>query len=131
MTKAGWILPAAAMTALGGCVIVGDGPRETRTYNFPGFDSVSATSGVNVVLKQGPFAISAEGPKDKLDRLLVDKDGSTLKISNKPHVDWGIVWTGSTIVTVVAPDYNTIEASGGADVDIDPLKADALSINAH
>jgi len=126
-----WIASAAALAALGGCVVVSSEKRETKTYEFSGFDSVTATSGVNVVLKQGPFSVSAEGPKNRLDLLDIGKSGSTLKVANKPHMDWGFVWTGPTIVTVVAPDYQSIDASGGADVDIESLKLDGLDLNAH
>lgn len=126
-----WIASAAALAALGGCVVVSNEKRESRTYEFSGFDSVRASSGVNVVLRQGPFSVSAEGPQNRLDLLDIGREGSTLRVANKPHMDWGFNWTGPTIVTVVAPDYASIEASGGADVDIDPLKLDTLTLNAH
>src|SRR5690349_12974029 len=131
MKTIGWIASGAALAALGGCVVVGSETRDSKTYEFSGFDSIRASSGVNVVVKQGPFSVSAEGPQNRLDLLDIGKDGSTLTVANKPHVDWGFNWSGPTIVTVVAPQYRRIEASGGADVDIDPLKLDGLELDAH
>jgi hypothetical protein len=128
MHKLFWIIPAAAMAA-SGCMVV-EGERATRTFNVAGFDSISASQGVNVILKQGPFAISAEGPKERIERITIDREGSTLKIGQKPNTNWFFGSYSYTVITVAAPDYQAIEASGGADVDIDPLRLDALSIRA-
>jgi hypothetical protein len=130
MKRIAWIAPAAALAALGGCVVVS---TETvkRNYDVAGFDSVSARAGVNVVVRQGPFDVRAEGPSHKVDKLLIERQGSSLVISREPTVDVGwFNWSDSDVVTVVAPDYALIEASGGADVDIDPLQLDALDIEA-
>jgi len=130
MKRIAWIVPAAALTALGGCVVVS---TETvkRNYDVAGFDSISARAGVNVVLKQGPFDVRAEGPSHKLDKLVVERQGSSLIISREPtvNVSW-FSWSDSDLVTVVAPDYVSIEATGGADVDVDPLQLDTLDIDA-
>jgi hypothetical protein len=119
-----------AALAASGCVIV-EGERVSRTYDVAGFDSVSAAQGVNVVIKQGPFAISAEGPKSEVERLTIDREGSTLKLGQKPNMMWwGVGWSYPTVITVVAPDYTSISASGGADVDIEALRLDTLGISA-
>ena len=68
MKRIAWIIPAAALTALGGCVVVST-ETVTRTYDIAGFDSISARAGVNVVLKQGPFDVRAEGPKPQDRRI--------------------------------------------------------------
>lgn len=129
MHKLGWFIPAAAMAA-SGCVVV-EGERVSRTWDLAGFDSVSASNGVNVVIRQGPFAISAEGPKDRLERLEIDREGSTLRLRQKPNTVWfGMGWSYPTLITVVAPDYVSISASGGADVDVESLKLDTLGLSA-
>jgi hypothetical protein len=125
-----WIVPAAALTALGGCVVVSTDTVE-RNYGIADFDSISARAGVNVVLKQGPFSISAEGPSHKVDKLIIERQGSSLIISREPTVQVGMFnWSDSDLVTVVAPRFALIEASGGADVDVEPLQQDALDIDA-
>jgi hypothetical protein len=130
MYKPVWIIPFAAMAA-SGCVVVSS-ERVTRTYDVAGFDSVSASQGVNVVLKQGAFAISAQGPKDRVERLEIEREGSTLKLGQKPNTVWfaNMGWQERTVITVAAPGYASINASGGADVDIESLRQDALSITA-
>jgi hypothetical protein len=130
MKRIAWIVPAAALTALGGCVVVS---TETvkRNYDIADFDSISARAGVNVVLKQGPFDIKAEGPSHRVDKLVIERQGSSLIISREPTTNVRMFnWSDRDVVTVVAPDYALIEASGGADVDVDPMQLDTLAIDA-
>src|SRR5262245_38115478 len=105
MKKFAFILPVMALAMSSGCVVVSS-ETATKKYDLTGFDSISARSGVNVVLKQGPFDISAKGPKEKLDRLQIEKQGSQLVISRESaiNVNW-IGWSQPDIVTVSAPDY--------------------------
>lgn len=128
MIRLTWIVPVAALAATGACSTYE--PIETRAYDLSGFDSISASSGVNVVLKQGPFAINAEGPKSRLDKLIIEREGSQLSISRKPNVTWFGWSMQSDVVTVSAPAYAAIAASGGADVDIGGLNGAALSVSA-
>ncbi len=131
MKRIAWIVPTAALAALGGCVVISS-ETVTRQYDMADFDSVSARAGVNVVLKQGPFDVSARGPKHRVDNLRIEKQGSSLIITREPTIssNWW-TWRDADIVTVVAPEYRLIEANGGADVDVDPLELAALDIEAN
>jgi hypothetical protein len=125
-----WIVPVAAMAA-SGCVVVSSHEKVTKTYDVAGFDSVSATQGVNVVVRQGAFAISAEGPEERVERLTVEREGSTLKLGQKSHVNWfSMGWSDRTVITVTAPGYASIEANGGSDVDIEGLRQETLRVSA-
>lgn len=124
-----WIIPAVALAASGGCVATSS-EVASRTYNFDGFDGVSARAGVNVVLKEGPYSVSASAPKNRLDKIVVEREGSMLVVRQEPHVNWMGWSTTPSIVTVVAPSYSKVEASGGADVDASGLKGNALELHA-
>jgi hypothetical protein len=129
MLKQGLVVLAAAFAA-SGCVVVSS-ERVTRDYDIAGFDSVSASQGVNVVLRQGPFAVSADGPEDRVERLTIERDGSTLKLGQKPTTAWfGSTWNSRTVITVAAPQYVSVTASGGADVDAEGLRQDTLRVKA-
>lgn len=128
MNRISWILPTAAMSALGGCIVVG-GPMETLAYNNSGFDSVHASSGINVVLSQGPFAVKAEAPEGNLDKILIEQNGSELKVSRKSEISW-FGGNGHYVVNVSAPAITSISASGGADLEGHALQAEALSLSA-
>ncbi|MDP3736967.1 MAG: DUF2807 domain-containing protein [Hyphomonadaceae bacterium] len=124
-----WIIPAVALAASGGCIATSS-EVASRTYNFDGFDSVSARAGVNVVLKEGPYSVSAEAPKNRLEKIVIEREGSTLVVRQEPHVSWMGWSTTPSIVTVVAPAYSRVEASGGADVDASSLNGKALELHA-
>ncbi|MEQ1783326.1 MAG: head GIN domain-containing protein [Hyphomonadaceae bacterium] len=128
MKRISWILPAAAMSAMSGCIIVG-GPTETRAYNNTGFDSVHAASGINVVLSQGPFAVNAEAPEGNLDKIIIEQNGSELKLSRKSEMTW-FGGNGHYVVNVSAPGIKDISASGGADLETNGLQAETLSLSA-
>jgi len=116
MMRLSWIVPVAAMAATGACTVIS--PTETKTYGNSGFDSISASSGVDIVLKQGPFAVSATAPSDRIDRIVIEQEGSLLKISQKPDMRW-FSWSEREIVTVAAPVWVSITATGGADIDVE------------
>ncbi len=122
-------LPVAAMAALGGCTVIGNGKTETRDYAFSGFDSISASSGIDVVLTQGAeFSVKSEAPEGKLDRITIEQSGSELKIGIEHEVTFG--WSGRYQVSVSAPSYTAISASGGADVDAAALKTERIALSA-
>ena len=121
------VLTLVAMTALGGCIVIG--PSETRAYSNTGFDSVHAASGINVVLSQGPFAVKAEAPEGNLDKIIVEQNGSELKLSRKSEMSW-FGGNGHYVVNVSAPTITNITASGGADLESHALQADTLSLSA-
>lgn len=123
------ILPVAAMAALGGCIVTGGGPTETRDHSFSGFDSIAASSGIDVVLNQGPFGVRSEAPEGKLDRIIIEQSDNALSLELKPEIMW-FVSSGRFLVTVSAPAFTSITASGGADVDAATLQADRLHLSA-
>lgn len=120
------LLCAAALAATSGCVMTET--IETRTFNHSGFDAIEASGGVNLVLKQGPFAVSAEGPKSKLDKLVVQQQGKTLSVHRESNT---ITWFGVSsrdVVTITAPTYTAIGATGGVDIETAGLTLPALAL---
>lgn len=107
-------LPALAI-GLAACATL-PASAETRTFNESGFSEVSASAGVTVILKQGPYAIVASEPDGRFDKLKIEKRGDTLVVGRKGQSNWfgrGPEYT----VTVTAPDYSAIGASSGSSVD--------------
>ena len=127
MKRISWLLLAAALAATGGCVITE--ASETRAFSLSGFDSIDASGGVNLVLKQGPYAISATGPKGKLDRLVIEQEGSTLSISRESNWNWWFNYSGADIVTVTAPSYVRVNATSGVDIEANGLAQPTLALN--
>ena len=125
MNRITWLLPMAALAATGGCVMTE--PTESRNFNQSGFDSINASGGVNLVLKQGPYSIRAEGPKSKLDKLVIEQQGTTLSVRREPTMNWFGVSTRD-VVTITAPTYTRIDATGGVDIETTGLRLPALAL---
>ena len=75
------------------------GNEESKTYAIEGFDSVSAETGIVLILKQGPFSISAQSQRGDLSRLHVDLRGSELNVSADSMLTMGIQPTYTVTLT--------------------------------
>jgi hypothetical protein len=118
-----WIVPAAAMAALGACYVT-EGELKTESRSFSGFDSVDVKTGVNVELKQGPFAVQVAASDP--DNIKIKQEGSRLEISHEGFSLFG--WNGRNTVTVTAPTFVSIEADSGGDVEGFDLKLDTIAL---
>lgn len=107
------IAPAALLVLAGAAAPAA--LAETASYAFRDFDAVHASAGVDVVLKQGPFSITAEGSGKALKRLSVTKDGDTLKVTHESG-GWTFGGSRSAVVTVTAPSFASLRAGSGSDM---------------
>src|SRR4029077_17745099 len=124
-----WIAPVAALAALGACSYSYEsGPSSSETRTFSDFDSVDASAGVNVTLKQGGYNVSVSGPEGKLDGIKVVQNGKTLKVFRDGHNSW-FSW-GHYQATITAPTFVSLSASSGADVDGADLALETIKLDA-
>jgi hypothetical protein len=127
MRKSLMILPALGVAAVVAAVAL-PAVAETRTYSLDGFEKVSASAGVEVILKQGPYAISVNEPKGKFDKLKLEVKGDTLIVSRQNSSGfWGN--NADFTVTVTAPAYTGVSASSGSDVEGERLSLRDLDIS--
>jgi hypothetical protein len=128
MKNAQLILPIAGLAAIGVALTL-PALAETRNFNnLSGFDRVSASAGVTVLLKQGPFAVSVDAPEGKFDQLKLEVHGSTLVAGRKNMSGWNGRGRQYTI-TVSAPSYRTLEASSGSHLEGSGLRFADLGID--
>jgi Putative auto-transporter adhesin, head GIN domain len=111
------LLAAPAIAAgLAATVLVLPAFAETRTYNLAGFTEISASSSADVVLKQGPYSVTAESSKGDFKDLVVEVRGDTLVVKRESKGwnwnDRGVHYT----VTVTAPSIDELQASSSADI---------------
>jgi len=106
---------APVVLALVAGVAVPSAFAETASYSFSNFHSVQAGAGVNVVLKQGPFSITAEGSEKALKRLDISQDGDTLTVTHQ-KVGWTFGSFHGATVTVTAPSFSQLPAGAGSDM---------------
>ncbi len=104
VTLASQLLPATAQQA-------------AKAFNFTGFTSISASSSADVVLKQGPFSISAVSSDGKFDDLLLEMRGDKLVVGRQNSSHWfGMGNRRHYTVTVTAPSIAALTASSSADI---------------
>ena len=123
------ILPAAGLAAVAVALAL-PALAETRSFNtLSGFDKISASAGVSVILKQGPFAVSVDEPNGKFDQLKLEVRGSTLVASRMNT--WG--WSGGRgpnyTITVSAPSYRSLDASSGSHLEGANIKFADVGVN--
>jgi hypothetical protein len=109
-------LPLSAVTAVGLVVAIAlPAWADTRAYNLSGFTEISASSSADVVLKQGPFSVSAESSSGDFKDLIVEVRGDTLVIGRESN-GWNFGNRTRYTVTVTAPSIQELRASSSADI---------------
>lgn len=103
------------------------GDEESRTYPMQGFTGVSAETGIELILKQGPFSVEAQSHDGDLSRLSIETRGETLNVSSSSMATLGRSPTYT--VTVSAPQWTSIEAAAGVAVDGKDLKFEDLIVH--
>ncbi|WP_353200292.1 head GIN domain-containing protein [Sandarakinorhabdus sp.] len=90
---------------------------EQRRFALTGFDRIAVAGSDNVTVKQGGFAVAADGAASDLDKLDIKVEGGVLKIGRK-RGQWG--WGGKDVqVSVTLPALHGLVIAGSADVIAD------------
>jgi hypothetical protein len=122
------VLASACVVYTGDDTPSSRGPDQSRDYALSGFTKVNASAGVNVILRQGPYAVHAQSRRGDLSDLVLEVRGDTLKIGREQEwFNWGR--RPDYTITVSAPDYQGIDASSGSDVDGQSLALRNLSVD--
>jgi hypothetical protein len=90
---------------------------EQRRFPLTGFDKIAVAGSDNVTVKQGSFAVVADGAASDLDKLDIRQEAGMLKIGRKRSM-WN--WGGDDVqVTVTLPALHGLVIAGSADVTAD------------
>jgi hypothetical protein len=104
------------------------GNPETRTYPITDFKTLAVSTGIRVILKQGPYAIEATSENGDLSRLKVEQHDFELSLSSDSILTMGRSPTYT--VTVAAPEWNALDASSGSSVTGETLKLTDFKLDA-
>ncbi|HEV7278321.1 MAG TPA: head GIN domain-containing protein [Devosiaceae bacterium] len=119
--------------ALGGvmCALVMPTLAAEARYDLPPFTAIDITSGINATVTVGEEqSVQAMAPKqEELDELILEvRDGMLTA-----KVDWNLLdfMFGDREISLVVevPRLHSVEASSGADVEVEGLAADDLTLN--
>lgn len=102
---------------------------DQETYDFSGFDAVSASSGVEAEITVGQdYSVRAEGSAKSLEKLEIKMKGSELHIGRKSRFfSWG---HDSVTVYVSLPALSALDVSSGAEATATGVDADKFGIDA-
>ncbi len=95
----------------------------SREFDLTGFDRVTLLGSAEVLVKQGPFSVKAEGDKDLLDQLVVSISGKTLSIG-APGSSCDRSPMDQLVVHVQMPSLELVSLNGSGDVIIDDFRVD-------
>lgn len=131
MHRALIVLPALLAFPLAGCVVglaSGEPYSESQRHAYANFSRVDVSAGIETVVNQGPFDVKAEARDgESFDRLIVEVQGDTLRISRKSDM---FNWNGPHYrVTVSAPAYEGFGVSSGARLDGANLTLKGVRVN--
>jgi hypothetical protein len=102
------------------------GSPESKTYDLKDFTAVSAETGIDLRISQGPFAVSAKSENADLSRLKIERRGDKLEIGTSGRFTLGK--SPTYIVTVSAPAWKAISATAGVKVTADGLQVEDLAV---
>ena len=101
---------------------------EERVFDFADFNRIHVSDGVSVDVFVGDvFAVGAEAVKGDIDRLEIDVDGDTLRISrDKGWQLFGFMRREEFEVTVLLPNLIAISGSSGSFVSVEGLSTEVF-----
>jgi hypothetical protein len=99
-----------------------------RTYAVRDFDRVSLGAGGDVEVRVGSgYSVTATGSPDALDKILVERDGSALKLTRKRGINWGN--SGKVRFLVTMPRIVGADIGGSGSILIDRAEGDRFTGN--
>ncbi len=133
-------LGAAAMAlALSGCNISmgGNGGFDSDSPALVGadisgenFTEVALLGPDNLIVKNGAFAVTAQGDSDVLEQLRYEVKDGTLRIGRKDSDSWmGGSYGDAATITLTMPKLTGISVAGSGNADVERLEGDNAEIN--
>jgi len=92
----------------------------SKDYALSGFTSVSVTGSMNVVIAQGPFAVSAEGNAERIENLEITVTAGTLNIGTSKNMSWSSSTCRDQVaIHVTLPEMHRIALMGSGDIEVE------------
>ncbi len=124
-----FVLPFALLAAAcTGSSAGSSGQDESKTYDVQGFTRITASAGVIISLKEGPFAVSAHSHNADLSQLRIELRGEELNVSRQGFLSLGKSPTYN--VDITAPKIAALETVAGAQITADSLNLSDIKLSA-
>ncbi|WP_380784704.1 head GIN domain-containing protein [Sphingomonas sp. R86521] len=106
-----------------GTAVAAQGSGGARSFQVTDFTGIALKGSDDIDVRVGTgFSVRAEGPTAELDKLRIDKDGSTLNVGRKNRT--GLNWSGGSKVKVFVTLPRLIEANvaGSGNMTVDRVE---------
>jgi len=104
----------------------------TRNVPVPGFSKLRVEGPYDVRVRTGAApSLRATGPKDRLDRLMVEARSGTLVVSTEMGWSWHSLHWGkddAVRIEITVPSLDGVELTGSGDVDIDSRRGEDFNV---
>lgn len=108
--------------------VAATGSGGTRTYTVSDFDSVGLAAGGDVEVRVGPaFSVTATGDPATLDKIRVERKGSSLSLGWKRGINWN--GTGKVRYLVTMPRITGADIGGSGTITVDKAEGDKFEGN--
>lgn len=107
--------------------------QSAKNVPVSNFNAITVSSGIDLYLKQGSSeTLKFVGDQELIDQVMVEKDGTGIRIRYKDHSSWSNVFNNKSLkVYVTYKNLTSVSASGGSDVYTEnALKAGKLNLHA-
>lgn len=114
-----------ARAATPGTITDGTSDEQTRSYALSGFDAVTLAGPDNIIIRKGDrFSVTATGPKDTLDRLVIAVRDNKLEV--KRRRDGGLFSSddGEAQITITLPSLRAAALAGSGSMEADTLSGE-------
>ena len=116
---------AFATAMLAACQTL-DTPESSAVYDISDFLRVASSDSVDVILKRGPFSVTANSSNSSFDELVLERRGDTL-VAGTRSIGWFRRMPHFT-VTVSAPAYSGFAASSSSSIRGENLSATNVDV---
>lgn len=127
MSIAAAIIAASAATAACGQHHGDAGPAVSRNYQVGNFQEITVAGPYDVNVRTGANpGVSAQGPQDVLNNVVVEVKGDKLLIhpQHQGLFSWSWGSRGRTLFTVTVPQLQAANLAGSGDLNVDVVKGD-------
>lgn len=130
------ILKVPAALLLSGALLISNSlfaQQVTKTVSVNNFREITVSSGIDLYLTQAATeGARIVGDKELAEKVLVEKDGSSLRIKFRENTSWSGLFRkqGQVKVYVNVKTLNALHASGGSDVyGQNAIKTDRIALH--
>ncbi|MBV7256388.1 DUF2807 domain-containing protein [Pacificimonas sp. WHA3] len=102
-----------------------------KSWMVGNFEKIEVGGAFNVEIVTGSAqGVTASGPQEEIDRLVVEVNGRTLELGNRKSDKW-FDWSsskGRLNITVTVPRLSSARLGGSGDVNVDNMVGDEVSL---